>query len=97
MVAEASRASRVGERRGGRADSVRRRQPQAGVLFEAQPCEQETRRNGTGPQTRQTARLGGGRKNWEGTGTVWPGLGSLAVGLRAGGVQVRLRALQVDS
>lgn len=49
MVAEASRPSRVGEGRRGRNDSVRRREPQAGVLLDAQPCEQESRRHRLGP------------------------------------------------
>jgi hypothetical protein len=62
--------STVGEGRRGRNDSVRRRQPQAGVLLEAQPCEQETRRNVWDPQKGQ---ITGGRSGRAPTigGLVW--------------------------
>lgn len=65
-------AAPVGWGRGGRNDSVRRRrQPQAGLLLEAQPCEGETRRNVMDPQKGQTT----GRRSGKGAVYVWPGLG----------------------
>lgn len=86
MVAEAP--TLIGWERNGQEGMSQREggSPRLGVLLEAQSCEGETRRNGTGPQTGQTTRLEGEQSGCK-LCVAWAVVSSCH--LRAGGVQIR--------